>query len=606
VCLILFPICSEKLSAVAECSRLRANITSQQELHKGCLIQYDKELYDLRREVICSKECIDRIQSENVQMNAVKVHLQEELSSSKLRLHSFSSQLCDAENALKVMETENIRLISQLQDLDEKERSQRTAVMISESESGMLKDKATLAVLTSEALESEIKMLRRDIQDRDDNINERDFTVMSLTSQLNSLQDTLLQAKQDLEDSANSSKALTLRNESIISDLKSDMESLRNQHSDELAVLYTELNLSQSNYGQLQRQMADVKAQYDFIQRSCLEKDAVIEQLNGNLISANEKMSSALAQIKSLHERINALEQQSSDMELTIQLKDSELHAIQARNQCVEMTLNQVKADMSRLVIECDRQLGQKEVEAAKQVAAVQDKYDEQEKEFFAALRLAEDTQDNLRSDLQRKLDEMTEMYEQQIKKTQEVSERTLEQSNHHQRMLQSKEEELSRMNHQVQLKENDMNSRNIQIAQLESKIVEMNLKVSSQTSEVQSMKSSSMELLEKLRSRELESDSLKDNLMSMEASYLEREKSQAEEATDLRVRHPHPTYCTLALSSLTCLFIESTAHCFLPTASIPEQVQLIGRKTRQGDVCSPTDTSGIASIKELSEGRKR
>lgn len=524
------PHCSDKLSAIAECSRLRANITSQQELHKGCLIQYDKELYELRKEVICCKESVDRIQLENQQIDAVKVQLQEELSSTKLRLHSFSSQLCDAERALKDMETENNRLTSQLRDLDEKEKSQRAAVMISESESGMLKDKATLAVLTSEALESEIKMLRRDIQERDDSVKERDITIMNLTSQLNALQDTLLRAKQDLDDNTNSNMAVSLRNESTISELKREMEALQNQHSDELAVIYTELNSTQRDHGQLQRQMADVKAQYDLVQRSCLEKDAVIEQHTCSLISANEQMSSALAQIKSLHDSINALEQQSSDMELLIQQKDSEL-------QSVEITLKQVRADMSRVVIDCNEQLVQKELDAVNQVAALQDKYDVQEKEFLTALRLAEDTQDKLRSDLQTKLSEMTEKYDQQMKITQELSDQTLEQSNHHQRMLQSKEEELSRMNHDVQLKQSDINSRNIQIAQLESTIVEMNHKASSLTSEVQSMKSSSMELLEKLRSRELETDSLKNNMLSLEASYLEREKSQIEEVSDLRVR---------------------------------------------------------------------
>lgn len=515
---------------------MRANIASQQELHKGCLIQYDKELYELRKEVICSKECVDRIQLENQQINSVKVQLQEELSSTKLDLQSFSSQLCDAERALKDTEAEKIRLTSQLRDLEEKEKSQRAAVMISESESGMLKDKATLAVLTSEALESEIKMLRRDIQERDDNVKERDITIMNLTSQLNALQDTLLRAKQDLDDSTNSSMAVSLKNESTISELKHEIEALQNQHSDELALIYTELNSAQRDNCQFQRQMADVKAQYDLIQRSCLEKDAVIEQRNCSLNSASEQMSSALAQIKSLHDRINVLEQQSSDMELLMQQKDSELFTFQARYQGVEITLNQVRADMSRAVIDFNEQLVQKEVFAATQVAALQDKCDTQEKEFLTALRLAEDTQDKLRSDLQTKLSEISEKYDQQMKITQDLTDQTLEQSNHHQRMLQSKEEELSRMNQDVQLKQSDINSKNIQIAQLESKIVEMSHKASSITSEVQSMKSSSMELLEKLRSRELESDSLKNNLLSLEASYLEREKSQAEEVSDLKV----------------------------------------------------------------------
>lgn len=516
---------------------MRANITSQQELHKGCLIQYDKELYELRKELVCSNESVDHIQLENQQLEAVKVQLQEELSSTKLRLLSFSSQLCDAERAWKDMETEKNKLTSQLRDLDEKEKSQRAAVMISESESGMLKDKATLAVLTSEALESEIKMLRRDIQERDDIVKERDITIMNLTSQLNALQDTLLRAKQDLDDSINSSMAVSKKNESTTSELKREMEALQNQHSDELAVIYTELNSTQRDNGQLQRQMADIKAQYDLIQRSCLEKDAVIEQRNCSVNSANEQMSSALARIKSLHDRINALEQQSSDMELLIHQKDSELLTYQATNQCVETTLNQVKADMSRVVIDCNEQLVQKALDAATQLAALQDRYDAQEKEFLTALRLAEDTQDKLRSDLQSKLSEMTEKCDRQMKITQELSDQTLEQSNHHQRMLQSKEEELSRMNHDVQLKQSDINSRNIEISQLESKIIEMNHKTSSLTSEVQSMKSSSMELLEKLRSRELESDSLKNNLLSLEASYLEREKSQVEEVSDLKVR---------------------------------------------------------------------
>jgi chromosome segregation ATPase len=495
-------------------------MASQQYLYKEQLIKQDAQFHALKRELSEAQAGLATITDLHHAAEHEKAQLKSCLSSANAEIHQLTTRYAVCQGDLRSAQEATAQQKALAEEAQKKLNEQQVQLVVSASEHGMLSDQAKMAELTVSALHSEIAMLRREIDEQRDLTKLKNIEVMTAISKYNTLEETQLVLRTELEEVQKRLAQNLQDNQEEISLLEGTIAALREDGAAQHALLQAERDAHAAELQRLQAECA--------VARQCLHDDEA-EKLSlaaANEITLQQKQEEidvlqaqhddlleALGNLKSSHEALkdehaaltlNASTSQSSlaqevvalkralvDAEeafaSSLQLRDSEITSVRSKSDCVESTLALVRAEMSRVVAEYKAEIQRKDAELVALVEsrnlvtdqleaqgtsfeqalqAAKQRFDQREMDFISALRLAEDTQDSLRSDLHQQLSESKEQCTAQVALVAELRQKlfTAEQT------VSSSAEEVDRLGGAVGLLSEELTVAKAEIAELEAK----------------------------------------------------------------------------------------------------------------------------------------
>lgn len=462
---------SDKRKAEAECLRLRDNMIAQQEWHTQRLVTCDTEMVNLRKEFQDLQEQSIHYEKENQDMKQVILHLKDDLTQSKLHVDNLDSLYSESKVMLQQLKEANHVLQTNLQQLELQSKEQQRSTLISESEHGMLNDKACLATLTSDALQSEINMLLRDIQRQSDEIKEKDITMLAMNSKTNNLELMLKTSNEKLNELQNE------KNE-IINQYKLELSTARIEYDNTCSTINTmkeEHAVLSRNYDQLSTAYhEETQAMRSHMEATSMqlqnERNVLIQQHQDQLTLISSELESTLLQLNNKSIQAETLEKQRLDYECLLNQNEIEINRMNSKAECIEVTLAQVRDEKSSIVIELE-QLQNMNRELCIDIQNLKSKYDQSEQDFLQAIRLSDEMQCTLRSDLETQLNDITMKYNIQTESFQELQTKITEQTAHHQIAMQIRNEEVVRAHTELVLHQSEVQNKDSRIIFLESEL---------------------------------------------------------------------------------------------------------------------------------------
>jgi hypothetical protein len=450
---------TDKHSAASEFARLREAMASQQYLYKEQLVKNNEELSAAKRELSDSQAGLATFKELHSQIEDDKAQLQARLQAAAAEASELASKVSAYEQDLRTCQEELSYQKKQTADAQSQLQQLQMQLVVSNSEHGMLSDQTKMAELTVSALHTEIGMLRREVEDQRDITKAKEIEVMSAVTRYNTSQEELQLMRLEMGQLEQRSTRLLEDNQEEVAVLETTIAGLRaeaveqarvrldlSEQLDAEAARHRELELtSYSSTLTLQKALDEARAESQALSQQNDELEGALsalrsahEQLKAEQVLMTEQGCSTQARVQA---EVIALRRTLAEVEDThtaaLDLKESDLAALQTKYAIAEDTLTRLRAESARLASGHKLELQQKDTEIVslaegralvveqlesqsrsyeEALAAAKGKYEQREKDFVSALTLAEATQDSVRDGLRSELAEATTRCETQTK----------------------------------------------------------------------------------------------------------------------------------------------------------------------------------------------